>query len=215
MRGGILALVSLSLVGVGFSSWLITGKGSPSRDAPLDSIGADGDFSDINKFIKYDKRSSSVFEFCQDGLIKNGMIVDDGEVKINFSIETQSSIKDHLFKDSSLLTLQTFLYDKNNIFYSNGTDSLFTTFFSKKSKVQVGVSNDKLNVQYSEASDILASENYCKVIMNIPQEYLDNKNLYFYRKYPFVFDSEQFKEKIFSKLQNQTLEFSFKAEAIL
>ena len=63
MRGGILALVSLSLVGVGFSSWLIAGKDSPSRDAPLDSIGADGDFIDINKYLQITEVDTSNFVY--------------------------------------------------------------------------------------------------------------------------------------------------------
>ena len=46
----LLGLISLSLVGVDCSSWLITSKDSPSRDTPLDSIGADGEFSDINQY---------------------------------------------------------------------------------------------------------------------------------------------------------------------
>ena len=48
--GGLLGLISLSLVGVGFSSWLITSNDSPSRDIPLDSIGAEGEFSNINQY---------------------------------------------------------------------------------------------------------------------------------------------------------------------
>ena len=63
MRGGLLGLISLSLVGVGFSSWLITSKDSPSRDTPLDSIGADGEFSDINQYLNIDSVDNSDFVY--------------------------------------------------------------------------------------------------------------------------------------------------------
>ena len=59
--GGLLGLISLSLVGVGFSSWLISSKDSPSRDTPLDSIGADGEFSDINQYLNIDSVDTSDF----------------------------------------------------------------------------------------------------------------------------------------------------------
>ena len=61
--GGLLGLISLSLVGVGFSSWLITSKDSPSRDTPLDSIGADGEFSDINQYLNIDSVDNSDFVY--------------------------------------------------------------------------------------------------------------------------------------------------------
>lgn len=63
MRGGLLGLISLSLVGVGFSSWLITSKDSPSRDTPLDNIGADGEFSDINQYLNIDSVDTSDFVY--------------------------------------------------------------------------------------------------------------------------------------------------------
>lgn len=100
--GGILSIASLSLVGVGFSSWLITGKDNPTRDTPLDSIGADGDFSDINKYLNLTERNSS--DFVWNNKLKcfqapNNEIIDgyQGKLYLYFSVNTgDDSIKDHL-----------------------------------------------------------------------------------------------------------------------
>ena len=108
MRGGLLGLISLSLVGVGFSSWLITSKDSPSRDTPLDSIGADGEFSDINNYLNIDKiDDSGLYWNNSKKKTFNGpnqeIIADNpGYLYIYFSRDTGDDlIKDHLIRTSN------------------------------------------------------------------------------------------------------------------
>lgn len=105
--GGILSIASLSLVGVGFSSWLITGKDNPTRDNPLDSIGADGDFSDINNYLKIDSIDTSklswndtkkTFNTPNNEIIANN----NGYLYVFFSRDTGDDlIKDHLISSRS------------------------------------------------------------------------------------------------------------------
>lgn len=212
--GGLLGLISLSLVGVGFSSWLITSKDSPSRDTPLDSIGADGELSDINNYISYNN-SPIVFEFCQDGLIdKNGRIVNKGEIIIGFSIQTKDSIKEHLFVDSTSFTIATYLYDTDKVFFSNNTDSLFTNYFSTDNKLLLSTSTSSNLINYNTSLEHTAKDNYCSASFTV-SEFLDQPNLYFSRKYPFVFDSKTFHSEVYSKLSNGTFKFSFKAEVVI
>lgn len=210
--GGILSIASLSLVGVGFSSWLITGKDNPTRDTPLDSIGADGEFSDINKYISYD--SKNVFEFCQDGLVDNGRIVDKGKIAIGFSIRTNDSIKDHLFAESTSFTIATYLYDADKVFLADNTDSLFTSYFSTSDKVQLSISANSNTVNYNTSLEHTTKDNCCRVSFTVSQS-LDEPNLYFSRKYPFVFNNETFNKDVYSKLSNGTFKFAFKAEVII
>ena len=63
MRGGLLGIVSLSLVGVGFSSWLISSKENINIDAPLGNVDADGDFCDINKYLTITDVDTSDFNY--------------------------------------------------------------------------------------------------------------------------------------------------------
>ena len=109
MRGGLLGLISLSLVGVGFSSWLITSKDSPSRDTPLDSIGADGEFSDINQYLNIDSVDTSDFVYNSNfGFLgPSGEVVDNYKASIIFygSFEVESgSLSEHI--PSSVTTLK-------------------------------------------------------------------------------------------------------------
>ena len=100
--GGLLGLISLSLVGVGFSSWLINSKDNPSNDASLDHIDADGDFSDINNYLSLTKRESG--DFVWNNKLKcfqapNNEIIDgyQGKLYLYFSVNTgDDPIKDHL-----------------------------------------------------------------------------------------------------------------------
>ena len=116
--GGLLGLISLSLVGVGFSSWLITSKDSPSRDTPLDSIGADGEFSDINQYLNIDSVDTSDFVYNSNfGFLgPNGEVISGYKGTLifygSFSVDN-GSLSDHI--SSSLTTL------KMNCFLEGGT----------------------------------------------------------------------------------------------
>lgn len=116
--GGLLGLISLSLVGVGFSSWLITSKDSPSRDTPLDSIGADGEFSDINQYLNIDSVDTSDFIYNSTfGFLgPNGEVISDHKGTLifygSFSVDN-GNLSDHI--SSSLTTL------KMNCFLEGGT----------------------------------------------------------------------------------------------
>ncbi len=107
--GGLLGLISLSLVGVGFSSWLITSKDSPSRDAPLDSIGADGEFSDINQYLTLTGVDTSGFVYNSTfGFLgPNGEVINDYKGTLifygSFSVDN-GSLSNHV--PSSVNTLK-------------------------------------------------------------------------------------------------------------
>lgn len=106
--GGLLGLISLSLVGVGFSSWLITSKDSPSRDTPLDSIGADGEFSDINQYLNIDSVNTNNLSWNNNGKTFNAanneiVAAQPGYLFLFFNINTGTDlIKSHLPSNSSM-----------------------------------------------------------------------------------------------------------------
>ena len=112
--GGLLGLISLSLVGVGFSSWLITSKDSPSRDTPLDSIGADGEFSDINQYLNIDSVDTSDFVYNSTfGFLgPNGEVISDHKGTLifygSFSVDN-GSLSDHISSSLTTLKMKCFL----------------------------------------------------------------------------------------------------------
>lgn len=216
-RGGLLLVSSLSLISVGFSAWKINSNEKLNRQDSL-NVNADGQYSDINKYVKYDKIQG--FEFCQDGLVKavfddqnnliGNTIVSYGEVRVLFSIQTEDLIKDHLFKDATAFTMSAYLYDQSNAFISGNSDTLFSSYF-KSDLVKAGVSKDSATYDYSAKVNTSFSANCCKISFDV-SEYLDQKAVYFAVKYPFSFPTEKFKETIYDKLPGNKFKFSFKAE---
>lgn len=201
-------LSSASLISVGFSSWAIHNGIKSSEQASLKTE-ADGDIADINKYIVYGK--SQVFEFCKDDLIRNEAIVKDGVVTISFSIETGDSLQNHLHRNATSFTFSTYLFDSDNLFLSGESDVLFSTYIGLNNKIQRGASNTKDSINYDTELSFTASENYCKASFTVTK-FLDEPNIYFALKYPFTFENDSFKKKVYPKLSNGTLKLSFKAE---
>lgn len=130
--GGLLGLISLSLVGVGFSSWLITSKDSPSRDTPLDSIGADGEFSDINQYL-------TLTEIDPSGFVWNNKLKcfrtsgdeikseTQGKIDLYFTIDTGSDlIQSHLPSSASTLSVVSDIFSSSEQSKISSCSSLLT-----------------------------------------------------------------------------------------
>ena len=159
MRRGLLGLISLSLVGVGFSSWLITSKDSPSRDTPLDSIGADGEFSDINQYLTLTKIDSSGFVW--NNKLKCFRTSEDeiksqtqGKIDLYFTIDTGSDlIQSHLPSSASTLSVV------SNIFSSSSSEqSKISSCSSLLTKAELIYSSNSLNTSSFGGSTITGTK---------------------------------------------------------
>ena len=78
--GGLLFLCSISLLGVGFSSWVIFDTGNESFNVNFQVAETNQYplFSDLS--INYD------FELCQDGMVKDSTILKEGKISVNLTI---------------------------------------------------------------------------------------------------------------------------------
>ena len=182
MRGGLLGLISLSLVGVGFSSWLITSKDSPSRDTPLDSIGADGEFSDINQYLNIDSVDTSNFIYNSTfGFLgPNGEVISDHKGTLifygSFSVDN-GSLSDHI--SSSLTTL------KMNCFLEGGTT--VSVFGRCVSEAKLAFNNNgSYDFNNSSYAGTLVDESNGNEVMSFPSSVFSGKQqLYFGIRYTF------------------------------
>lgn len=182
--GRLLGLISLSLVGVGFSSWLITSKDSPSRDTPLDSIGADGDFSDINQYLNIDSVDTSDFIYNSTfGFLgPNGEVISDHKGTLifygSFSVDN-GSLSDHI--SSSLNTL------KMNCFLEGGTTvSVFGRCVSEAKLTFTFKSNGTFDFDTSSYPGTLVNESNGNEVMSFPSSVFSGKQrLLFGIRYTF------------------------------
>ena len=155
--GGLLGLISLSLVGVGFSSWLITSKDSPSRDTPLDSIGADGEFSDINQYLTLTKIDSS--DFVWNNKLKCFRTSEDeiksatqGKIDLYFTIDTGSDlIQSHLPSSASTLSVVSDIFSSSEQSKISSCSSLLT-------KAELIYSSNSLNTSSFGGSTITGTK---------------------------------------------------------
>lgn len=184
MRGGLLGLISLSLVGVGFSSWLITSKDSPSRDTPLDSIGADGEFSDINQYLNIDSVDTSNFIYNSTfGFLgPNGEVISDHKGTLifygSFSVDN-GNLSDHI--SSSLTTL------KMNCFLEGRTTaSVFGRCVSEAKLTFTFKSNGTFDFDTSSYPGTLVNESNGNEVMSFPSSVFSGKQkLLFGIRYTF------------------------------
>lgn len=107
--GGVLGIVSLSLIGVGFSSWLISSKEDININAPLGNVNADGDFCDINKYLTVTNVDTSDFNYSSTfGFLgPNDEVIDNYKGSIVFYgsfSDDEGSLSSHF--SSSLSTLK-------------------------------------------------------------------------------------------------------------
>ena len=157
--GGLLGLISLSLVGVGFSSWLITSKDSPSRDTPLDSIGADGEFSDINQYLTLTKIDSSGFVW--NNKLKCFRTSEDeiksqtqGKIDLYFTIDTGSDlIQSHLPSSASTLSVVSDIFSS-----SSSEQSKISSCSSLLTKAELIYSSNSLNTSSFGGSTITGTK---------------------------------------------------------
>ena len=155
--GGLLGLISLSLVGVGFSSWLITSKDSPSRDTPLDSIGADGEFSDINQYLNLTRIDSS--DFVWNNKLKCFRTSEDeiksetqGKIDLYFTIDTGSDlIQSHLPSSASTLSVVSDIFSSSEQSKISSCSSLLT-------KAELIYSSNSLNTSSFGSSTITGTK---------------------------------------------------------
>ena len=157
--GGLLGLISLSLVGVGFSSWLITSKDSPSRDTPLDSIGADGEFSDINQYLNLTRIDSS--DFVWNNKLKCFRTSEDeiksetqGKIDLYFTIDTGSDlIQSHLPSSASTLSVVSDIFSS-----SSSEQSKISACSSLLTKAELIYSSNSLNTSSFGSSTITGTK---------------------------------------------------------
>ena len=182
--GGLLGLISLSLVGVGFSSWLITSKDSPSRDTPLDSIGADGEFSDINQYLNIDSVDTSDFVYNSNfGFLgPNGEVISDHKGTLifygSFSVDN-GSLSDHI--SSSLATSNL----KMNCFLEGGTTASVFGGCVSEAKLAFN-SNGSYDFNKSSYTGTLVNPSNGNEVMSFPSSVFSGKQqLLFGIRYTF------------------------------
>lgn len=184
--GGLLGLISLSLVGVGFSSWLITSKDSPSRDTPLDSIGADGEFSDINQYLNIDSVDTSDFVYNSTfGFLgPNGEVISDHKGTLifycSFSVDN-GNLSDHI--SSSLKEKDL----KMNCFLEGGTTaSVFGRCVSEAKLTFTFKSDGSFDFDTSSYPGTLVNESNGNEVMSFPSSVFSGKQqLLFGIRYTF------------------------------
>ncbi len=200
---GVLLLSNISLISVGFSIWS-TG-GVTTGEAQID-VSAAG-IVDINNYISYG--AAIIFDYCKDGVIQDGMIVTEGDVIINFTIDLNDSndkIADHLDGATSFLLSTTFTNGSEDVseIFSTYLDSVTLSASSSQDDINYGLSPTKRDDDGSKT---------CKTTFKI-SDLLDSNNIYFNVKYSFknLPIGDDFNSQIYSKLNHERFWFNFKAE---
>ena len=108
LKGGwlVFALSTLSMVSVGFSTWVVTGpaSGYGQVDVIADDVIGEKIFNNLN--VK-------TFSLSTDGIVSDGEIVDKGEIIITFSLKYEI-LNDFGYLDSSnLFSMTSNLYSDN------------------------------------------------------------------------------------------------------
>lgn len=222
-----LTLSSLSLVGVGFSSWVTSELGIgvlyDSKDININS----SYYIDVNPYISYG--SITTFNFCEDGIYvpnddqdtaPGGIVKFIGDIVVNFNInlnDSSKSISSYLGGQDTL-NLNIYYYNLNtncsNLLSSIESTTLTYKTSNDDSSVSSFINQDK---DYGPTN----SNNTYKILYKL-KENLDSSKLYFTLTYSFDFSSYEtnFKEKIYTKLggehdSNNNLKFQIQARVEL
>ena len=154
---------------------MITSKDSPSRDTPLDSIGADGEFSDINQYLNIDSVDTSNFVYNSNfGFLgPNGEVISGYKGTLifhgSFSVDN-GSLSDHI--SSSLTTL------KMNCFLEGGTAaSVFGRCVSEAKLTFTFKSDGSFDFDTSSYPGTLVNESNGNEVMSFPSSVFSGKQL--------------------------------------
>lgn len=124
---------TVSLIGTGFSSWLLIEGGTSAIAGNITIPNA----IYLNNYVSFDV--ISMFTVCQAGLVRDDTIVYDGEVTFNFNVKIKDGIINYL-GDTSKLSIEISIsngssfdvinssYVNSNIAYCYSTSSYIDTF---------------------------------------------------------------------------------------
>lgn len=204
IAASLLLLCGASVSAVGFSAWRLLSLREVDGNV---SVNVD-DVVDINSYITYGT-DAEVFNFCKDGVIDDGQIISSGDIVINFKIDledTADKISNHLEGSSTSFKLvTTFSHDYSDF------DSLLGTYLKTVS----------MGVDASEVADFRMTPNYSETASTSYKSNFDISTglegsiLNFKVKYSFSFPTSTFNTDVYSKLSDDRLVFSFKAEVEL
>lgn len=99
LLASLIILPTVSLIGTGFSSWLLIEGGTSAIAGNITIPNA----IYLNNYISFD--SISMFTVCQAGLVRDDTIVYDGEVIFDFNVKIKDGIINYL-GDTSKLNLE-------------------------------------------------------------------------------------------------------------
>ena len=156
--GGNLSITSLSLVGVGFSSWVVSG--GRENQVSFD-VNADGNVIDIGAFLKFNGEPTRT-SFCATGFIgsNNGTTTfneTSGQILIPFQLDTGArKISEIIDKSTNEITISTALFSKNS-----NISNFFSVF--SLSNVSLKFSNDDSIYQDSSKANSVNSSNSVQV----------------------------------------------------
>lgn len=197
-----MSLLTLSVATLGFSTRILT---SPS---PIEGK-VDTDFgliSDINSYIKYG--NANVFDYCKDGVIYDGQIVNDAEITVPFYINLNNpadTIGNHL-QNSNRFILRTK--------FKNGSPDISNIFTEYLKTVTVSYGKNNFSSDYKivafntvfDGIDLCTSNFETDLDLNI-------NTAYFSVKYSFSFPTlEEFNNNVYQKLNRGKFWFNFAAE---
>lgn len=203
LTSGILFLLSsASLIGMGFSTWIV-GQANIS-DASVNS--SFGGIIDVNNYIKYNK--AQIFDFCKHGVVIDEKIVSNGDIIIPFYIDLLNSsdkISNHLPDGTVSIKLKTT--------YTNGCKDITNLFSQYLKSVALSCNTDNFSTDFNYSA---LSTSYVESVSHTTEfeikSGLDNDKLYFNVKYSFSFPTlAEFEENVFKKLNREKLWFNFVA----
>lgn len=197
---GVLLLSNLSLISIGFSAWSIGAVTTAEAQINVSAAG----IVDVNNYINYG--TATIFNYCRDGIISNDTIVTEGDVVVNFTINLNDSISNHLDGAASFSLATTFtngLKDVSGIF-SSYLDSVTLSASASQNEVNYRLSPTKCDVDGSKT---------CKTTFLI-SDVLDTSHAYFRVKYSFknMPVGDEFNSQVYTKLNHGKFWFNFKAE---
>lgn len=201
----LLSLSTLSVATLGFSTWALT---SP---LPLENeiIHNSGDILDINSYIKY--RNANIFDYCKDGIIVNGQIVNNAEITVPFYINLENSsdvIGNHLNNNDKVIVRTKF---------KNGSPDITNIFsdFLKSVTISYGKNDFSSDYNILALNTTIDGSSYYTADFDTNLD-LNTGKAYFSVKYSFTFPTlEEFNINVYQKLNRGRFWFNFNAEIAL
>lgn len=193
-------LLTISLIGVGYSSWMVD-----EQYADLPFSGQVGDIFDLDTFFTYD--SLDAFKVSPFGIVDDEQIVFKGDVIISLKVKIKEGVINFVTQKNKL---DFAFYIKNN-----GTFDLFNaTILGSNPMVYYTFDTQFYKYTFDNSMNAILSSNELFVNLSYINESMsDIDYLFCTLKYTFDFSSysSNFEEQVFNKIDSSSFIFNFKA----